>query len=188
MNQKMIMPRNIMVFDVESVGLHGEGFAVGYVVMSDGQEVESGFFRCDPAVANGTLMDHLWVKANVCPAIKVPVACHYYDNLGSPCPRHVRDLFWSRWEKWNNEGSALLAADVPWPVESRFLSDCIHDVSARAEFGPYPIIDVASVRFAAGIDPLDGPIRCGEDIPAHHPLGDARQSARLLEEAMNVRR
>ena len=34
-------------FDVESVGLHGTGFAVGYVVLDkNGNEVESGCFCC----------------------------------------------------------------------------------------------------------------------------------------------
>lgn len=42
-----------MVFDVESIGLHGEGFAVGYVVLQDCREVECGMFACDPSKAAG---------------------------------------------------------------------------------------------------------------------------------------
>jgi len=43
--------QNFMVFDVESVGLHGEGFAVGYVVVNgDGETLEEGLYICDPDV------------------------------------------------------------------------------------------------------------------------------------------
>jgi len=79
---------------------------------------------------------------------------------------------------------AVLAADVPWPVEARFLAQCIDDEPGRKWDGPYPLIDIASVRLAAGLDPLASVERLAEELPQHDPLCDARQSGRLLVEAI----
>lgn len=173
-----------MVFDVESVGLHGEGFSVGYVVIDAGQEVDSGYYRCHPKHAAGLKDDCDWVMANVVPVMDADVSCRFWDGIGSYSPRQVRDAFWERWMSWKGNG-AVLAADVPWPVEARFLSDCIRDDPRRRRaLGPYPLIDVASVRLAAGLDPLATLPREEGENPPHHPLADARQSARLLLDAI----
>ena len=52
-----------MIFDVESIGLHGEGFAVGYVVVNgDGKTLEEGMFVCDPDEAQGTPVNRRWIE------------------------------------------------------------------------------------------------------------------------------
>ena len=102
-----------MVFDVESIGLHGDGYAVGYVVIQDGNEVESGMFACPASKANGADSDRLWVYENI-PQIAPD----------SPDPLAVRENFWCRWMEWKAKG-ALLAADCAWPVEARFLAACV---------------------------------------------------------------
>lgn len=50
----------LFVFDVESDGLYGDGFAVGAVVFDDGKEVArfSG-------IAEPEKLENDWVKANV---------------------------------------------------------------------------------------------------------------------------
>lgn len=181
------LPLYFMVFDVESVGLHGEGFAVAYVVIDRlGDEKESGFFRCDPRKAIGTPEGLEWVQANVVPYLDAGLAQTFSDGLGSSVPRAVREHFWHHWQRWNSEG-AMLAADCLWPVEARFLADCIADDRHGREWqGPFPFIDVASVRLAAGLDPLGTVERLKMEKPAHNPLADARQSARLLMEALSL--
>jgi molybdopterin/thiamine biosynthesis adenylyltransferase len=55
-----------MVFDVESVGLHGEGFAVAWVVVSsEGERLGEGCMACDPDQCEGTNENRQWVTANV---------------------------------------------------------------------------------------------------------------------------
>lgn len=49
----------------------------------------------------------------------------------------------------------------------------------------FMVFDVASVRLAAGLDPLASAPRLDGELPAHDPLRDARQSARLLIEALD---
>jgi hypothetical protein len=175
-----------MVFDVESIGLHGEGFSVGYVVMEDGREVESAYYRCNPNLASGLAEPRKWVEENVVPVMEHPVRCRFSDGIGSKSPREVREAFWDRWSSWKGNG-AILAADCLWPVEANFLAQCVRDDPTRREWGgPYPFIDVASVRLATGSDPLADEKREDDELPKHHPLADARQSARLLLESLET--
>lgn len=162
-----------LVFDVESCGLHGEGFAVGWVVVDgDGGLLADG-------IAVSRTHDPLppWVIENVVP--NLPRATHTTEL-------EVRDAFWGVWFDWKRRG-ALLAADVAWPVEARFLAACVDDNPAERDWdGPYPLIDIASIRLAAGLDPLAVVERLPNELPVHNPLADARQSARLLIEALTT--
>ena len=166
-----------MVFDVESVGLHGEGFAYGYVLYEDGTEIGMGAVACPPTAARGDADDLKWVQENVrLPVNAVPVST----------PREVRESFWQLWEGAKAEGFELWT-DCGWPVEANFLSACIaDDPQARKWAGPYPLLDVANIIKAAGRDPLATTPRLPSEEPAHDPLADARQSARLLFECFEV--
>lgn len=167
-----------MVFDVESVGLHGEGFAVGWVVVQDdGEEVGSGRYACPPAEAEGTEEGRAWVQAHV------PAFSLLEENTWG-----VRCAFWEAWLDWRAQG-ALLVADCAWPVEARFLAACVDDLPGMREWdGPYPLHDVATLRLAAGLDPLATVDRLPTELPQHDPLADARQSARLWLEARHLLR
>lgn len=167
------MPDLYMVFDVESIGLHGEGFAVGYVVVTaDGEVVGNRIFACHPDRANGGPEGRAWVAEN-CPPIVF--------NCASPC--EVRRFFWNGWLSWKDQG-AVLVADCAWPVEARFLAACVDDEPAQREWqGPYPLHELASFMVAAGLDPMATYDRL-PDEPQHDPLGDAKQSARLLVDAL----
>jgi hypothetical protein len=169
-----------MVFDVESIGLHGEGFAVGYVVIDgSGAELAHGYRCCHPDQARGDEEGRKWVAANV--PLPGP-------EKMLPVPGAVRTFFWMQWRHWKSKG-AMLVADCAWPVEARFLAACIDgQPELRGWEGPYPLVDVASVRLAAGLDPLATVERLPSEMPAHDPLADARQSARLLIEALKMTR
>ena len=159
-----------MVFDVESIGLHGEGFAVAWVVVNrDGERLGEGCLSCDPAQCYGTDESRLWVGENVPPLERT-----------SPTKQHLSNTFWHEWRHWADQG-AVLVADCAWPVEANFLSACVklnHD--EREWQGPYPLHDLASVLLALGSDALAVTERLPDELPAHHPLMDARQSARQL--------
>lgn len=166
------------VFDVESVGLHGDGFAVGWVLIDrEGREIEAKRYHCDPMFVLRADRGGLdWVQ-NHCGWV-------FSNKPTHDCPWHIREDFFNDWLMAAGSG-AIMAADVPWPVEARFLSAAIDDhPHVRAWKGPYPLIDIASVRFAAGLDPLAACERLPSELPMHCPLADARQSARLLVEAL----
>lgn len=173
-----------MVFDGEAVGLHGETFAVGYVVIEEsGIELESGLLCSPLETAHGQLDGHRWCEDNVVPALKHELPSTYAAKTYG-CPRDVREYFWRTWMRWKTQG-AILAAECAWPVETNFLSACVHDdMIVRKWNGPYPFLDVATIRLAAGLDPLETVERLELEKPIHNPLADARQSARLLVEAL----
>ena len=165
-----------MVFDVESIGLHGEGFAVAWTVVNrEGSRLAECCMACDPAMCSGTDESRLWVSENV-PALECT----------SPTPQHLRNTFWHDWRYWADQG-AVLVADCAWPVEANFLSACVKLNLAEREWqGPYPLHDLASVLLALGADALAVTERLPDELPAHHPLMDARQSARQLVEALKT--
>jgi hypothetical protein len=163
------------VFDVESVGLHGEGFAVGFLVRDrEGNALDAGRFSCPVNAARGSRDSFAWVEANI-PKLEPT----------HTAPWLVRAAFWRRWMEWKAKG-AVLVADCAWPVEARFLADCVDDNPGEREWqGPYPLHDLASILLTLGSDPLAKRERLPEELPEHDPLCDARQSARLLHEALN---
>jgi hypothetical protein len=164
-----------LVFDVESVGLHGEGFAFGYVVVNaEGERLEEGRHSCSLRDAKGDAEGRDWVRKNV-PLDDFPEDCFM--------PPMLRACFWEIWKAWQGSG-AVLVADCAWPVEARFLIACVDDDASRTWGGPYPLHELASFMVAAGMDPHATYDRL-PDEPQHDPLGDARQSARLLVTALS---
>lgn len=168
-----------MIFDVESVGLHGDAYAVGFVVVDhDFQKVTEACFACSPDLCRGDAVSRKWVAEN---------ASEFLNDRDLSLmrgPDLVRMHFWAHWIGWKNKGY-LLAADCPWPVEARFLLECVRDDYRMREWeGPYPLIDISSILWENGINPAANYTRESDELPAHNPLCDARQSARLLREIM----
>lgn len=172
----MSIPEIYIVFDVESAGLHGEGFAVGAVAIdSEGNELQAIRFACPPNAARGTAGGHEWCKANL-PEIEVT----------HTAPLYVRNAFWRFWRSWADK-KAKLVADCGWPVEARFLCACVDDNLIEREWqGPYPLYELASFVLANRGDPLKARERLAGESPVHDPLADARQSARLLLESLKT--
>jgi hypothetical protein len=163
------------VFDVESIGLHGEGFAVAGGVYINGKAQEEFCFCCPPEKATGDDEDREWVKNNV-PAIPVT----HEDPSG------VRKSFWFKWMDAKKKYPEItMAGECIWPVEAGFVSACIRqDIVEFKWSGPYPFHEIASFMLSAGMDPMATYERTDSEMPAHEPLADARQSARLLAEAL----
>jgi len=158
----------IFSFDVESIGLHGEGFAVGYVLIDDGVEQYAGYVAVDPAIARGPVESRQWVAENV------PHIVPSHDSLVQ-----MRNAFWDHLQAAKAEG-AIILSDCGWPVEANFLSACVADQpETRTWQGPYPLVDVSALVVATGGDPTATRERFPSELPAHHPVSDARQSARI---------
>jgi len=172
------MITHFFVFDVESVGLHGEAYAVAGVVI-DGSGTEHLAFKMavNPAKCEGEDGDRKWIAENV-PFIEVT----HQESV------KMRDSFWSLWLRAKGDYPGIvMASECGWPVESRFLNSVIDDARHDRNWdGPYPLHDVASVMLAAGMDPMATYDRLPNEEPKHCPLADSRQSARLLLEALNT--
>lgn len=166
------MKNLFFVFDVESLGLHGEAFAVAGGVYDNGKAVWEFSFACPISECLGADEDRLWVKDNI-PLLKVT----------HPTAKALRDAFWEKWIAAKAEGAAA-AADCGWPVEHGLFKSCIADDASRKWLGPYPFHEIASFLHASGLDPLATYQRLQDELPAHNPLCDARQSARMLATAL----
>lgn len=164
----------LLVLDVESIGLHGEGFAFGYVVIDQaGQLVHEELIAAPPTWFDGAKEDRTWVHANV---PQMPTR--------ALSPRELRTRLWKHLTHWKDRGAQLFA-DCAWPAEARMLLAAVADAPhGRALTGPYPLHEVASVLWAAGMDPLADVPREADELPAHDPLNDARHSARKLQMAL----
>ena len=160
----------IFSFDVESIGLHGEGFAVGYVLLDGDKELCAGYFAVPPQIARGTDASRQWVAEHV------PEIVPSHD-----CLIAMRSAFWERLQQAKADG-ALILSDCAWPVESNFLSACVADDVTRSWTGPYPLVDVSAAVVATGGDPTATRERLDTELPPHHPVADARQSARVWRE------
>lgn len=171
----MNIPKLMMVLDVESIGLHGEGFAVGWVVIEpSGIERASRLIGCSPDEAHGDKVSRDWVAAN----------CNIEPDFRTLYTYQVRAKFWEDWIMWKNQGAELFA-ECLWPVEARFLNQCVEDDRSQTWKGPYPFHEIASIMLAAGMNPMAQYMRQENEMPPHNPLADARQSARLLVEAIS---
>ena len=156
-------------FDVESDGLFGRPFAVGWVVVNEnGAELSTGYLgvRC--------VVDNAWVVENVLPAIPEPNCADEYDMLVG---------FWEAWKKAKMAYPGIvMVTDCPFPVEAGFLLRVVRDIRPQItmEDSPYPIIDVASALALLREDPLASYERLENELPEHNPVCDARQSVRLF--------
>lgn len=168
----------VFVFDVESVGLHGEGFAVGGGVYIGGNPEWEFLFSCPPDKAQGIMDDRRWIGQNVPPI-----------DITHDTPAAVREAFWKEWVRAQEIYPGItMFGECIWPVEAAFVADCVRgNLAERRWRGPYPFHDIASFMAAAGMDPLDSYDRLDCELPCHHPLFDARQSARLLKKVLLLR-
>ena len=171
------MSAPFFVFDVESIGLHGEGFAVaGGLYSSTGEAIREFAYHCSPSEADGLPDDREWVAKNV---------TLHSSSIEQANPFLVRERFWNDWVHAKTAFKAAMFVECGWPVEAAFLEACIKDhPETRNWDGPYPMHEIASVLLAAGMDPMATYERQPSEMPAHEPLADARQSARLLATAL----
>ena len=159
-------------FDVETDGLYGEPFAIAAAVVDENGAVLDQF--CEKCVSPGITDD--WTKKNCLPYLGEIPDCESRAAL--------RERFWAFYMRYRE--NCVIVADVPYPVEAGMLRRCVEaNLGERAFQGPFPLIDVASVLFAKGIDPLMDRLEyAGWQGKRHHPLDDAVASVLCLIKAM----
>lgn len=168
---KLTSRSKLFVFDVESIGLRGDAFAVAFVVATGSEILVRHTLAIDRRMASGTADDRAWCERNI---PDIPANCSSSYDL--------RVQFWSAWKTFKENG-AIMCADVAWPVEAKFLLECA-TLDGNEHHGPYPLVDISSIMLAAGMDPMASHDRLPEEMPVHDPLADATQSHRLLVEAL----
>ena len=167
--------QKFFVFDVESIGLHGEAFAVAGCICSAFETEWEFFYSCPANRAEGVDSDRKWIGENV-PALPVTHAQ----------PLEIRNAFWTAWTFAKAKyPDIVMAGECGWPVEARFLCACIDDEPDKRRWeGPYPLHEIATYMRAAGMDPMAKYPRTEDELPEHNPICDVRQSVRLLGMAL----
>ncbi len=171
-------------FDVESDGLFGKAFAVGWVIVNGkGEELEEGYLGC-PAYLMSSEEADMWVIQNVIPALprQDPFPCGApWANCDHDYAMLVR--FWEAWtEAKKDYPGIVMVTDCPFPVEAGFLLNAVKEYRPQIPMdeSPYPIIDVATALVMLGEDPLEEYARRATELPKHNPVCDARQSVRIF--------
>lgn len=170
---------SIFSFDVETIGLYGEVFAVGAVILSnENKEINSLFLRADDKLANGFDDDRKWIRENVIPNL-YPINCTSLYEL--------RNKFWEFYtkclEKYPN---IIFIADCSSPCESGFLRACImDDFESRKWKAPFPLHEIGTALYLCGKNPQTYQERQVNELPIHNPVNDARQSARIWLDCKN---
>ena len=159
------------VFDVESIGLHGESFAVAYKVFDEFQTFERKCFSCYPEKARGDHVDYLWVKDNV------PELPYDLDT-----PLEVREKFWERVQYWREEGVVFWAHHL-WPVDGGIISSCIQDDPFERKWeGPTPLHEICTIsEIVLG---TSWPSPKSSELPKHDPRNDVKYSSRVLKQCL----
>ncbi len=174
--------QKFFIWDAESVGLHGQAFAVaGGVYDINGRAEREFAYHTSTDLASAVFgredEDRHWIDQNV--------TIREVSNLMISV-RRLRLEFWKEWADAKADyPGVLMFVECGWPVEARFLLACIEDDCPERNWdGPYPMHEIATLMLAAGMDPMATYDRRFAELPAHEPLADSRLSARLLAMAI----
>jgi hypothetical protein len=182
-----------LFLDVETRGLYGETFAYGYVLTDDeGGVVKLGMASCPHTAvrADTALTERLssevgdiWLMENCLPGMPPPDCCG---------PSALRSRFrvlcselLDESECFDGSKNLRVVADCGFPCEASFLLSVWNDPDIgireeeRFKYAPYPLLDLSTLLLSKGYDPTATYDRMPEELPAHNPLCDARQTMRL---------
>lgn len=171
--------QTFFIFDIESLGLYGPGFAFAAGIFDTaGNEAQAAIAHVSitPKMAQGVSKEDLdWVKRNV-----------KLSPQSRKCPtlRELRSYLWACWEDAKREHPGLMMA-MAFEAHGQcgnFLRLCAKNAPSKRKHDEP--LTIASIMFAAGMDPMAEYGRLDNEKPAHNPLADIRQSARLLAEAI----
>lgn len=138
------MGKKLFFIDAETDGLYGAFISAAIVITAeDGREVERFYYGIHQ---KNLQVDDPWVRENVLPVMGDYTPCENEDEL--------LERIWKIWEKYRSDSYVI--GDVIYPVEARLFMECVsHDKSRRKYKAPYPLLDLSSILYAKGIDPLE---------------------------------
>ena len=162
------MKDKYLFVDAETDGLYGSILTVGIVAAdSQGKEIERAYY--------GIAKEHMavtdeWVKEHV-----VPILGEYESCIDET---ELLEKVWKFWLRYQEE--AYVIADVTYPVECRLFEKCVNlDPENRKMMAPFPLMDLSSMIYAKGIEPLSDRSELAREIneqERHNALEDALAS------------
>lgn len=165
------MKKYMVFMDAETDGLYGSFISVGMVVLNrQNEEVERAYYGMDKAKLKVT---DPWVQENVLPILGEYEPCNTEEEL--------LEKTWAFWMKYQDDAYAV--ADVEYPVECRLFEACVKlDFEERRWKAPFPFLDLSSMLYAKGLDPLTEREKLLDGFgngKQHNALYDATLSAEI---------
>ena len=166
----MSLPENnkYLFVDAETDGLYGKFISIAMVVADHaGNELEHIYVGLSNPEKH---IKEKWVLENV-----LPILGKYeeYDDEHS-----LLEAAWSFWRA--NAQNSYVIADVMHPVESRLFTMCVEqEVEGRIFQGPFPMLDLSSMLYTVGINPLEAREKLAKPLDKgmqHNALYDARMA------------
>ncbi len=138
------MSNNIIFIDAESDGLYGNFISVAMLVADqNGNELKHFYFGLKKELLNDIKTQ--WVTENVLPIMGEYKECDSEKDM--------LQKVWNVWLKYRE--NAYMIADVAYPVETRLIRECVAlSNDAEVFFAPFPLLDLSSMLYAKGINPL----------------------------------
>lgn len=161
---------NRFILDAETDGLYGNILTVAVAVTDyNGGVIELFYGGVQSAIES---VRDPWVLENVVPRIR--------DYTPFDSEYDLLEAVWSLWEKYRD--SATCYVDVPFPVESGLLTKVVsHDLDNRKFSAPFPLIDLASMLLAKGIDPDTSRSELADsNLEQHNALDDVLMTNSIL--------
>jgi hypothetical protein len=165
------------IFDVESDGLYGEGFAFGCIVVKDNEIIEKF------SVISKTEIKEKWVIDNVLPNLEDKD----FDKTVET-NKELRNEFYKYYCKTKEKYKAIeFYSDCNFPVETNFLADIARDdLNNRAFNMPFPLIDIATSKNIDINRKENYEKETGKRLREHNPVDDCIASAYFAGGENNV--
>lgn len=137
------MKKKCLFIDAETDGLYGSLITTAMMV-TDEEGAELDRFYCGVRIRDeDTYQD--WVREHVLPYLGSYEVCETEEIL--------LERIWAFWEKWKQE--VWVVADIPYPVEAAVFVKCVRRDPEHRQFeAPYPILDLGTILWTHGLDPL----------------------------------
>ena len=166
----MSLPENnkYLFVDAETDGLYGKFISIAMVVADHvGNELEHIYIGLSNPENH---IKEKWVRENVLPTLD---EYEEYEDEHS-----LLEAAWSFWRV--HASDSYVFTDVMHPVESRLFTRCVEqDIENRVFQGPFPMLDLASMLYALGINPLEAREKLVQPLDEgkqHNALYDARMA------------
>ena len=164
------MKDKLVFVDAETDGLYGMFLSVAMVVTdSKGKEILDSLYIGLRNVEK--LATEPWVRENVFGKMGNYESCDDETEL--------LERAWSFWMKYAETSYAV--ADVQYPVEARLFRKCVEKKPKERQWNaPFPLLDLSTVLFWEGYDPLINRLELQKEIDkteVHNALIDAKVTA-----------
>jgi hypothetical protein len=166
----------ILSIDGETLGLYGPVFQIGYVLVDENEELESGFYGIDMNLLTWhNTRDINWCREN---CATNEITHNKVDDM--------LEAFWQDYIRMRGlYPDMIVVADWGAPIEANIFRQCVLlNLEERCWLAPGPLHEVGTALLMASRDPKKTYSRLESELPVHHPTADSRQSARLFIEAM----